>query len=182
MDPRLQPVIDEAASQRARFEGFCRSLTAAELARPVPGDPWCVGDYICHLATVDDFVTAWFGALANGEPWRPRAGGGGPFDIDDWNESRVGEARALPLEALLRAAAGRRRQLFDVFWRLPQATLDRTFDFRGKTITFLRYLELWTQHDPAHATDMLRALPERAEDPDVQVWPGRLQFPRRASE
>ena len=35
MDPRLEPVLAETNENRRRFEGFCRSLSMAELAAPV---------------------------------------------------------------------------------------------------------------------------------------------------
>ena len=34
--------------------------------------------------------------------------------------------------------------------------LEATFDFGGRTITQLRYLQLWAGHDPAHSADMVR--------------------------
>ena len=48
--------------------------------------------------------------------------------------------------------------------------LDRPFNFRGHEITFLRYLQLWAGHDPAHSADMLRALPERRGDLALKEW------------
>ena len=69
MVPRTQATIDTITSERARFEQFCRSLNAAELARPVPGSTWQVKDFISHLATIDGPIARWFGSLGT-EPAR----------------------------------------------------------------------------------------------------------------
>ena len=32
------------------------------------------------------------------------------------------------------------------------------------------FLMGWSRHDPIHAADMLKALPERADDPETAAW------------
>ena len=32
------------------------------------------------------------------------------------------------------------------------------------------FLVGWAQHDPIHVADMIRALPELADDPDIKRW------------
>jgi DinB superfamily len=163
MDSRLVPVLAETNANRATFEAFCRSLTADELARDVPDATWQVKDYITHLATIDIWVGDWFGHLADGKVWAPLAEDGGPFNIDTWNEREVVARRSRSIEQLLAEAAVHRAALLDTWERFTPAVLDATFKFRGPEITFLRYLELWATHDPAHTQDMLRAIPERAK-------------------
>ncbi len=163
MDPRLQPVLAETNANRVTFEAFCRSLTAEELARDVPEATWAVKDYITHLATIDIWVGDWFSHLANGNVWAPLAEDGGPFNIDTWNEKEVVARRTRSVEELLTEAAGHRANLLATWERFSPEVLDAKFKFRGPEITFLRYLELWATHDPAHTQDMLRALPERAK-------------------
>jgi Mycothiol maleylpyruvate isomerase N-terminal domain len=179
MDPRLDPVIAETNGNRKHFEAFCRSLTASELAQPVPAATWSVQDYIAHLATIDIWVGDWFEHMADGRPWRPKAEDGGPFNIDVWNEAEVASRRAASVEDLLTEGAGHRARLLAAWDRFTPETLDGRFDFRGNSITFLRYLQLWAGHDPAHTMDMLRALPAREPDPAVAAWAARAGNPGR---
>jgi hypothetical protein len=169
MDEQLLPVIRAADEHRRRFEVFSRALTSAERALPVPKATWQVGDYVAHLATIDEFVGDWFAHLADGRPWRPRSEDGGPFDIDPWNEVRVQARRATPVEAILSEAARQREQLWSVLDRLGPEVLAQQFEFREQTISYLQYLELWTGHDPAHSADMLRGLPKTAH-PEARAW------------
>jgi hypothetical protein len=178
MDPRLEPVVADTVAQRQRFEAFVRSLSAEELHRPVPETPWRVKDYVAHLATIDIWVGGWFKAWANGQPWSFTREDGRPFDIDAWNQERIDERRDADSDALLKEAAGLRAPLLATFEEFSPALLDRPFDFRGRTISFLRYLQLWTAHDPAHSLDMLRALPERAADPAIEAWVGPVRDAR----
>jgi hypothetical protein len=158
MDPQLDTVIAATNANRTKFEAFCRSLTPEQLARPVPGTAWQVKDYIAHLATIDIWVGDWFAHLADGRPWRPRGEGGQPFNIDTWNEARIQERKGSTVEELIAEAAREREKLWSVVDRFTPALLATPFDFRGATVTYLRYLELWSGHDPAHAADMRRAL------------------------
>lgn len=169
MERQLQPVIRAADENRVRFEAFCRSLSPEDLVRPVPDSTWQVQDFVAHLATIDDFVGDWFAHLADGRPWRPRGDDGSPFNIDTWNEARVQPRRAVGVEALLAAAASERKRFWSVADRLTPEILAQEFEFRGNTVTYLRYLELWTGHDPAHAADMLRALPPSAHH-GARAW------------
>ncbi len=170
MDPRLIPVIAEAGANRDRFAAFCRSLTADELSRPVPEATWAVRDYLAHLATIDIWVGDWFTHLAEGRPWRPKGEGGAPFSIDTWNEAEVVARREHDVEQLLTEASGHRERLWETVERFTPQVLAGKMDFHGASITFLRYLQLWTGHDPAHTRDMVRALPERAAESDLLAW------------
>jgi len=177
MDPRLEPILLTTNANRAQFEGFCRALEPAELSLPVPGDPWVVRDYIAHLATIDLYVAQWFEAMADGVRWAPEASGGGPFSIDTWNEEQVRPRRDMPVDDILAEGAVLRERLLATFPRFSAETLESTFTFRDNTITFLRYLELWTLHDPAHMQDMLKALPARAADPGLRAWLESARLP-----
>jgi hypothetical protein len=166
----LAPVYEETNANRATFEAFCRSLTAEELARDVPRASWTVKDYIAHLATIDIWVGEWFEHLADGTPWRPRLDDGSPFNIDTWNEARIVERKGATVEQLLEEAAQHRVSLWAAVDRFTPEVLGQQFSFRENTITYLRYLQLWAGHDPAHSADMLRAMPGRLEDPAVKAW------------
>lgn len=182
MDVRLEPVLAETNDNRARFERFCRSLDEAELVTLVPGDPWTVRDYIAHLATIDTWVAEWFEALAEGRRWAPAGRDGAAFNIDTWNEGEVRARTAHSVEELLDEAAGHRARLLAAFPHFTAETLDQEFTFRDQRISFLRYLQLWAGHDPAHSQDMLRALPGRQRDPELNSWLSRYQFPRPSRE
>ena len=90
MITRIQPILDEQARHRAAFESFCRSLSAEDLATPVPNAPWTVHGYIAHLATIDALITPFLAPLAGiTDVPRPEVAPPAPFDIDDWNEEMV---------------------------------------------------------------------------------------------
>jgi len=170
MNERLTHVANSAAKNRNQFERFCRSLSPEELASPIPGSHWRVTDYISHLASIDIWVGEWFGAMADGRHFIPRADDGGPFDIDRWNDARIDERRDSTVDDLFAEAARARDRLLATFPRFSEETLASRFNFRGKGISFIEYLEAWTLHDPAHAMDMLKALPGRKQEPAVRAW------------
>jgi hypothetical protein len=171
-------VAEETRDNRACFEAFCRSLSAEELARQIPGSHWRVIDYISHLASIDLYVGPWFEAMASGERWSPRGDNGAAFNIDAWNDLRIGERKDAKVEGLLAEAAAHREKIFATFERLGDDALGKRFDFNGRNISFHTYLRLWAGHDPAHTRDMLRALPERASEPETAAWLERYQFPK----
>lgn len=170
MNKRLAAVALTTEENRKRFEKFCRSLNSEELQRSIPDSHWRVVDYISHLASIDIWVAEWFEAIAIGKHFVPRAEDGGTFDIDQWNQARIDERRDSTVEELLAEAAETRTTLFETFNVFSEEMLASRFDFRGKDISFIEYLEAWTLHDPAHSMDMLRALPERKGDPETKTW------------
>ena len=171
MNDRLTAVMDNATRNRDEFERFCQSLSGEQLNRPIPASHWRVKDYITHLATIDTWVGGeWFEAVASGTPFILSGEGGGQFDIDGWNDARVNERRDANLDDLFAEAAKNRGALFSTFPRFKEETLASRFVFRKNEISFLEYLEAWTLHDPAHAMDMLKALPEKRADPQVRAW------------
>lgn len=170
MDERLLRVVETTDRNRQAFERFCRSLSPGELERPIPESHWLVRDYVAHLASIDIWMYEWFDALAAGRRFVPRGDDGGPFNIDTWNDARVQERRGRPLDELLAEAANTRARLYETFPRFTNETLTSDFDFRERRVSFIEYLELWTLHDPAHAFDMLRALPEQRQVPWVREW------------
>lgn len=170
MDQRLLAVLEMTNHNREEFERFCRSLSEEQLQRPIPGSHWRVRDYIAHLASMDSWMLEWFQAMAGGKRFMPRADDGGPFDIDAWNDARTEERRDATVEELLAEAAELREKLLATFPRFREEALESCFTFRGRDISFIEYLELWTLHDPAHSADMLKALPEKKKDPTVRAW------------
>jgi len=172
MEPAVQLVVREADEHRARFEAFCRSLSPTQLEALVPGSHWRAKDYVAHLATIDIWVNDWFEHMAECQPWHPKGEGGAPFNIDDWNEARIRERYDAAVEDLLREAAGHRARLWGTVDRFTPDVLEERFVFRGKEITFLRYLQLWIGHDPAHSVEMVAAAPEALDDQEVRRWLG----------
>jgi hypothetical protein len=170
VNPDLQQVIDQTNDNRATFEAFCRSLLPDELQAVIPGLTWRVQDYIAHLATIDIFVADWFEHHAAGKRWRPTLDDGSPFNIDTWNEARIQERRDASVEELLVEAAVHRARLWAAVRGWGEEQLAATFNFRGREITHLRYLQLWTAHDPAHTLDMLRGLPPERRDGAMDAW------------
>jgi hypothetical protein len=170
MHPDVIAVAETTAVHRAKYNAFCRSLSEAELQRPIPDSHWRVVDYISHLASIDIWVGKWFAAWADGRDFDFKNDDGSWMNIDTWNDERINERKDAPLEDLLTEAANHRTNLEATMAKFSPELLARPFDFRGANITFLRYLQLWAAHDPAHSADMLKALPERASDPDLKAW------------
>jgi hypothetical protein len=176
-------VVAELDGHRERFEAFCRSLSTEELDRPVPQSTWVVRDFIAHLATIDGPVGQMFDSMHRGEDAGIRDGDGGKFDIDNWNDRQVEKRRLLPLEDVLAEAASERDDLRAKLLVLTDEDLARTMKFAGDSkraaseIPFGAYLRGWCKHDPMHAMDMSRALPERQaslapwfDDPVIQGY------------
>ena len=162
VETRIQAVIQKANANRATFEAFCRSLTDAELQSPVPDTPWRVKDYIAHLASIDIYVADWFEHVGRSERFRVANPDGTPFSIDVWNQARIDERADLSVEDLFDEAAGHRARLWRAVEAMPVDVMETSFKFHANDTSYVRYLELWTAHDPAHTVDMLRGLaPER---------------------
>lgn len=170
MDSRVEPVVQEANENRSFYEAFCRSLSTEDLESPIPDTHWRVQDYIAHLATIDIYVAEWFEHTADGTRLNFTNDDGSPFNIDTWNEARIVERQAASLDDLFGEAARHRERLWNAVDRFSPAVLDAQFNFRGTDITFLRYLQLWVAHDPAHSLDMLRGLPAERRDDAVDAW------------
>ena len=117
--------------------------------------------------------------------WRDRLrnADGGKFDVDNWNDLQVQERRALDVEGVLAEAAKSRADLKVLMLALTDEDLARTLRFGGDSkraaseIPFGAYLRGWCKHDPMHAMDMSRALPERQaslaqwfDDPVIQGY------------
>lgn len=169
MESRVNAVIEKANANRAVFESFCRSLTAAELDSPVPETPWRVQDYIAHLASIDIYVADWFEHVSRAERFRASNPDGTSFDIDTWNQAMVDERAGASVEDLLAEAALHRRRLWNAVEAMPADIRESSFNFRGNETSYVRYLELWTAHDPAHTVDMLRGLPSGRRD-SIDSW------------
>ena len=176
MQSDVEPVVREADENRATYEAFCRSLSNDELETVIPGMTWRVKDYLAHLASIDIYVSEWFEHQADGTRWRPTLEGGAPFDIDVWNEARIVERRVAGVEDLIAEAATHRARLWAAVDRFSPEVLATQFNFRGTDITFLRYLQLWVAHDPAHAADMLKGLPARRDDAELRAWMGKYRI------
>jgi hypothetical protein len=170
MDARVEPIITEANENRARYESFCRSLTNEELHSSIPDTHWSVQDYIAHLATIDIYVAEWFEHTADGTRLHFTNDDGSPFNIDTWNESRVVERKQASLDDLFDEAATYLERLWNAVSRFSPQALDAHFNFRGTDISMLRYLQLWTAHDPAHSVDMLKGLPPERRDATMDAW------------
>ncbi len=181
--PAVQQVIDELDAHRAKFEDFCRSLSAEELRREVPNSTWQVRDFIAHLATIDGPVSEMFRAMHAGEDAGIRDQDGGRFEVDGWNDRQVAERRDLSVDQVLGEAAKSRLALKEHMVVLTDEDLARTLKFGGDSkraaseIPFGAYLRGWCKHDPMHAMDMSRALPERQaalapwfDDPIIQMY------------
>ncbi len=174
---RIETIIRTIKDERCRFETFCRSLSEEELARLVPDSTWQVRDFIAHLATLDTETKRWFEGVANGVPDAVvRDAEGRPFDLDDWNDTAVADRRERTLDQIFDEAAANREQLIATLEKLTDEHTDSITRFAGDNkrppadIPLKLFLAGWAHHDAIHVADMLKALPERAGDPELQAW------------
>jgi hypothetical protein len=177
----LSPTVAKAAetmnNHRARFDAFCRSLSEEELDRPVPSSDWTVKDFIIHLAQFDEETAQWMEALKAGRTERPgRNPDGSTFDVDAYNNARIAERHDWPLDRILAEGDANRARLAEVMETLEDAHIEQTVHFPGDNkrpagdVQFKLFLLGLARHDPIHVADMLKALPERASDPDLVAW------------
>ena len=181
MDERVETFLATSGEHRRRFEAFCRSLTAAELAAPVPDTIWMVNGYIAHLATIDVVVTDWFSTLADAQQagvaqHQAGADAHAGFDVDHWNETQVAARADWPLDRILAEMALNRASLERVVQRFASDVVDGLMYFPGDRdrpptdVPVASYLVGLALHDPIHAIDMIRALPHRATDGQLASW------------
>ena len=170
-------IIDSIRAHRVKFERFSRSLSEEEMARPVPDSSWVVKDFVSHLGTLDPELARTFEATAAGRPEDAgRNADGTPFDLDGYNDAQVAERRDWPLERILEEAAGNRAALIETLERLSDEDIAQLMHFQGDAKRSPAQLPLkvfimgWSLHDPIHVADMLKALPERAGDPELAAW------------
>jgi hypothetical protein len=175
MNPDVEAVIEELDGHRDRFEAFCRSLSPEELDRPVPRSTWLVRDFIAHLGTIDGPIGEMFRTIHEGGDPGMRNADGGKWDVDAWNDHQVEARRAKDVEALLAEAAAARIVLHGHMAELTADDISRTMKFGGDSkrppgqVEIRQFLRGWCKHDPMHAVDMMRALPER-RSPELDAW------------
>lgn len=174
MTNQLDDIVQELDRHRERFEAFCRSLSAEELERPVPGSTWLVRDYIAHLATIDQPVAAMFRAVRQGGRKGTSEGSEDRFDVDAWNDEVVQARRSRSVEELLDEVRRERAALKQELLAFTPADLERSIPFGGDAkrpagmVPLGRYLAGWCRHDPIHVADMISALPKRRSQ--VEDW------------
>jgi hypothetical protein len=170
----VRKVIDTIVENRTKFEAFCDSLSDEQLNRPVPESTWIVRDFAAHLDTLDPAMIALFEATVRGE--QVRNPDGGSFDVDAFNDAAVAERRDWPLERVFAEAAGHRARLIEALAQLTDEQIAQAMHFAGDAkrpagqIPLNLFLTGWAQHDPIHVFDMMRALPERADDAELKAW------------
>jgi hypothetical protein len=171
-------VIATIEKERIHFEAFCRSLSKEELERMVPPDnKWSVKDFAAHLATLDVELQRWFEGVIAGEADQPvRNLDGTRFDIDNWNDGVVGARHDWTLDQIFEEAASNRAKLIETIRKLTEEHVNTITRFGGDNkrppaeIPLKLFLLGWAHHDAIHVADMLKALPERADDPALKEW------------
>ena len=174
-EPLVANVLNELVMHREKFEAFCRALSPEELDRPVPQSTWLVRDFITHLATIDVPVGQMFRTMHEGGDPGIRNADGGKWDVDDWNEQQVQARREWDIDRIFGEAAETRAELSQRLEALTADDLAKTLKFGGDAkrppsqVVLGQYLQGWCKHDPMHALDMSRAVPDRVT-PDVEQW------------
>lgn len=186
MHPEVEAILNELETHRLHFTVLCRGLTMEELCRPVPNSTWQVRDFIAHLATIDGPVEQMFQAMHETGKQDDSASGsnGEKWDVDRYNNRQVEARRDRSVNELLLEAATTRTKLRSTLVQLTAEDLDKTLQFGGDgkrpatDIRFGDYLKGWAKHDPMHAVDMMRAMPEKMsarlerwfDDPAVRAY------------
>ena len=176
--PTAERVITTIKDERVRFEAFCRSLTAEELERMVPPDEkWSVKDFAAHLGSLDTEMIRWFDGVASGDPNQPTIGADGTsFNIDHWNDRIVAKRHDWTLDQIFEEAATNRAKLIVSLEKLSEENVESIAHFGGDNkrpgadIPLKLFLLGWAHHDAIHVADMLKALPERADDAELKAW------------
>ncbi len=174
MGAATDKVVDQIVENRTKFQAFCESLTPEQLDRPVPQSTWLVRDFAAHLDTLDPAMQQLFEATARNE--KLESPDGGNFDVDAHNEPLVTARRDWPLSRVFEEAAQNRVLLIDALRGITDEQTQHMMWFGGDAkrkagqVPFGLFLAGWAWHDPIHVADMLRALPERADDPEIVAW------------
>lgn len=173
----IERVVGTFRTNREKFEAFCRSLSDEELARPVPNSSWQVKDFVSHLATLDTEIARWFDAVAAGDTSGPgRNPDGSKFDVDAWNEEAIQERKGWTLDQIFAEAAPNREKMLEALSRMTDEQIEQTVHFSGDNkrdpadVQFKLFLFGLARHDPVHVADMVKALPERADDTELKEW------------
>lgn len=172
----IQRSIAAFEKNRERFEAFCLSLSEEELARPVPDSHWQVKDFISHLGTLDTVMAQQIEALAKGVSDPLNEAGDKGFDVDAWNEKEVQKRKDWPVGEMLEEARTNRAAFLASVAKLTDEDIDKTLHFRGDNkrdpadIPYKVFLGGLTRHDAIHVADMIKALPERAQDAELKAW------------
>ncbi|MEO8456314.1 MAG: DinB family protein [Chloroflexota bacterium] len=168
---------DTMLANRTKFDAFCRSLSEEELDRMVPDSTWTVKDFIIHLAQFDEETREWMESLREGKLDRTRLNPDGTtFDVDAYNNARIAERHDWPLERILAEGDANRAKLVKTLETLEDAHIDQVVHFPGDNkrgpgdVQFKLFLTGLARHDPVHVADMIKALPERADDPAIIEW------------
>jgi hypothetical protein len=192
MVPRVEALLTEMAEHRVQFEQFCRSLSAEDLAAAVPNSPWTAFDYIAHLATIEALINPWLGAMVGEAPSLPmEVPPPQPFDLDDWNHAIVERRSGRSLDEIFEEAAANRERYAAIISKMTDEQLDTKVPFGGDRkvidlppvmVPLEKLLVGIAMHDPMHTYDMLRALPDRANDPQVRDWLASVDMTRTDPE
>jgi hypothetical protein len=178
MSETIDSIVATITTNRRRFEAFCYSLSEQELNRAVPDSTWIVRDFAAHLDTLDVALVRWLRAFAGDAPSleATRNEDGSEFDVDAFNDAHVGERRTWPIARVFEEAAVNRAALIEALRAMSDQQIEQPMHFagdakrRGGDLPLKTFLVGWAQHDPIHVADMLKALPERADDPDLRSW------------
>ncbi len=179
MNARIQLVIDEFARHRRQFTVLCHSLTADELATPIPDSHWTVRDYIAHLCTIDGLIVPGFAARVGERAPLPDVPFPNPFDIDEWNDAAVAARSGASIDGLLAESEVHRGRMIASIAKFTDDDLDAIIDYGGdrKSLNLPKSKVrfgglLWgiAIHEPTHTRDILRALPARREQAWISEW------------
>ena len=77
---------------------------------------------------------------------------------------------------MLEEASANRKPFLEALSKLTDDNIEQTMHFTGDSkrpaadIPFKMFLSGLARHDPIHVADMVKALPKRAEEPEIKAW------------
>lgn len=170
-------LIERFKDNRQRFIAFCSSLSEEQLARPVPGSTYRVKDFVSHLATLDPVMAQQFELAARGRIEElGRGDDGTAFDVDIYNDGEVAARRDWTLDRMLEEASANRAAFLESLAKLEDEHIEKVVHFTGDNkrdpadVPFKFFLQGLTRHDQIHVADMVKVLPDRAQDPEIKAW------------
>ena len=92
------------------------------------------------------------------------------------NDDSVAKRSERTEDGIFAGAEENRERFLEALGKLTDEQVERVVHFRGDKkrgpadVKFKTFLFGLARHDPVHVADMLKALPERAEAPEMLAW------------
>ena len=120
MSERARQIVDDTAAVRGDVLALASSLSAEQLARPLPEGEWTVKDALAHLASIEARLRLMLATVLDGGVWS-----GNRDDLDAYNARCVEERRAWAADAVLTELRVSGQETDTLIGQLTDEELDR---------------------------------------------------------